>query len=385
MVVRGIARLSFAAVAFACADEVVAQSNSFVVPSKAQLRQPGLLWGDLAVQWWPAGFIPRPLRLQYLYDAGDVPVASASLTGIALRGLGGADWGSGPTSFVTDLRVSTSLRTPVDCSAVFDWNTGPDVSLVFSGQVNLGLNFQVPWPAPWEPTIPFTQPFPWTRPARGSLLVDFDVTQTSTTGFPWFPETLRAEFGNAWVEHRRSDCLNGNPLPSLFFRVEASSLVPGGSLNLQLFDYPPDATLATNALLFGMRGAGAFFGNFITPFPLAATGLLARPNCDWAIGDLFDTGIPMTHVAQGRGSELRLLGLPIPNDPNLVGATFYTQDIALEWDSFLRRQILFPSLALRWKIGSGATIPCATIAQEAMPWPNGQRLTSEALVLRVDH
>ncbi|MBI5849983.1 MAG: hypothetical protein HZB39_02925 [Planctomycetes bacterium] len=362
-----------------------AQANSFVVPSKAQLRQPGLLWGDLAEHWWPSGFFSGPLRLQYLYDATDVPLASGSLRGIAFRGVGGMDWGSIPTSFATNLRVSTSPRTPVTSSAVFAWNTGPDDALVFSGTVNLGLNFMVPWPAPWESTIPFAQPFPWTRPAQGSLLVDFDVTQTSSFGSPWIPEALRAEFGNAWLEHRRFDCFNGNANPSVNYRIEASALVPGGSLNLWLFNYPPDGTLAINALLFGARGAGAFFGNFITPFSLDNLGLPARPNCDWAIGDLFDMGIPMTHVAQGRGSELRLLGLPIPNDPNLVGAGFYTQDIALEWDPFLSTQVLFPSLALRWKIGSGATIPCTTIAQEGRVWPNGQRLTSEALVLRVDY
>ena len=67
---------------------------------------------------------------------------------------------------------------------------------------------------------------------------------------------------------------------------------------------------------------------------------------------------------------------------SFAGATFYTQNLAVDFDSITGQANLFPSIAIEWLIGTGNTIPCTAVrnlSSSAVP-ATGSVSQSEAAV-----
>ncbi|MFO1051151.1 MAG: hypothetical protein U1F36_02910 [Planctomycetota bacterium] len=361
-----------------CAAPLLAQSNNFTVPSKVATYQPGSVYYDSAPQLYPlwgnTGTTVNS-RALYLYDAADIPVTSAVLQGLSFRPPVGYQLPA--ATYQTTVIVSGS-NTPVTApQSNFAANHGPTPTTVFSGSLNVLASTNGSWPRPWQPAIPFATPVVWSN-SFASLAVEFQTTGSSN-GQIWSLEGIRAEWGFNTSEHYQSNCRNSAGNTSGSWGWNPSGLVPGGSFSLYLYGYPQNSSLSANAMFIGLTGLGSSFGPFVTPFALANLGLAAPANCQWSIGILGGAGYPMSYTASGTSAYLSITGLSLPNTPSFAGAQFYTQDIALDLDPNNATPNLFPSVALRWTIGTGNTVPCAAVTSASSTMPtSGSARASEA-------
>ncbi|MBK8979481.1 MAG: hypothetical protein IPM29_26575 [Planctomycetes bacterium] len=345
---------------------VARAQTGFVVPSKATLAAPGAVWPDRSDQSGPffgstlSGWVSRT---QYLYDANDVPVASALLNACSVRSE--HQYANVASTYRTTILVSQGPLTPDAASATFATNHGANPTTVFTGSVSLPATTVGGWPAAWQAPIPFASPVPFSRAAGGSLVVDFQTTVTNLRS--WYLEGYRIEGGMASQEFVQYACRTSTGNTSGNFSWNTEQLVPGGVLSFSFAGYPQNMpSLAINGLFFSRTGLGSSVFGMTTPFPLASLGLPASPNCQWAI-ELIGEGWPLTYDA-GSG-RLTVPGTPVPNDPGLAGATLYMQNVATDTDPVSGAVSIFPSLAVRLTIGTGIRPAATRVSSESPSLP----------------
>ncbi len=374
---------SLSLLAVACGGCLVAQ-NTFVVPSKANTTEPGALYYDSAPQsypFWGTTGTTTESRVQYLYDAADIPVNGVALNSVSVRQPRG--YTVTGTTVNTTITVSVGPNGPNGASSSFANNHGQNATVVHTGAINLPqLSAVSTWPAAWQTPIPFASPVAY-QPAMGqSLVIEFQTT-SNTAARSWTLEGYRAEWGFSRSEYYQSSCRNSGGNASGGWSWQPSGLVPGGSFYLNLSSYPSGTpSLANNALFFGVQGLGGQVGALTTPFALSSLNLPADPSCNWGISII--NGFPMQYVDSGTSGSLRMQSVGIPNDPNLINAQFYTQNLALDVDAAGMPQ-LFPSIAIRWVLGTGNTVPCtrvSTIYDPSSPRTTGSVARSEGAALQ---
>jgi hypothetical protein len=126
----------------------------------------------------PAG-TDSGIRIMYLYDASQFQALAgpAYLTGFAYRPDRTPD-ASGPKPLTAKVYVSTTTRSPGECSTRFRDNIGADNTLVFEGTVTLSTANQ---PGPgntrqFDYAWQFTHPFLY-DPRAGNLVLDLQILQ----------------------------------------------------------------------------------------------------------------------------------------------------------------------------------------------------------------
>ena len=370
-------------IAFTClALPLLAQSNNFVVPSKALTVRPGSVWYDDAPQFyglWGSTGTTVYGRAQYLYAASDIGVSSALLQGFSFRSP--YNYQQQAATYTTTVQVSESPVAPSAAVGTFAANHGANVTTVFSGSLNVPATNAVPWPQAFVTPIPFAQPVSYMAAMSQSLVIDYQ-TSASSNGRSWTMEGMRAEWGFNTNEHYQPNCRNSTGQASGSWGWNPQGLIPGGYFSLYLYGYSQNGAAANNALFFGLSGLGSPFGPFVTPFPLANLGVPSPANCQWSIDILGGAGYPMTYMSSGSSAYLYMASVALPNTPSFAGSIFYTQNLSLDIDPATSAPTLFPSVALRWTIGTGNTIPCTAVtnlSSTAIPTTGGVR-QSEAAV-----
>lgn len=361
--------------------------GSFVVPSKALTTAPGATANDASIQsytFWGTTGTSQWARVQYLYDVTDIPIPGGFLMALAVR----APHNSAQTAqtFTTNILVSNGPNAPNSASTNFANNHGVNVVTVHSGPVNLPATASGTWPSPWQPAIPFAQPVTYASAIGPSLVVDFETTAAGTRS--WSLEGWQADAGNTRSEFYQSNCKHSGNAPSGGWSWTSTGMVVGGSLLWYLNGYPNNTpSLAVNAAFFGFTGVGSQVGPFTTPFLLSNLGLPSQPNCQFAIG--FVDGWPMSYVSgttTPNSSTLRLPNVPIPNVPAVGGLNLYGQNVALDTDPSSGQTLLFPSIAVRFTIGTGAAVPVSRVlALGSAPVATGSVTRSNGASLRVDY
>jgi hypothetical protein len=325
-----------------------AAGQSIVLPAAAS-SWPGR-WAAPYVFYhpWHAGG-PNEARTQLLYDLAEV---SAPLP--VVRALDFRTWeepiANPPGAIDLEVRMSTSPRPSDDPDVVFANNGGPNPSLVFSGTVSLPATSGGSWPQPWAVSVPLTTPFPW-APAPGdrSLVVDVACWNNTATG-PWLVEIYDVDVGSAATAYQTASCVGPTGMPQFQWSVSNSQLIPGGRIGVLLGMYPTQhPSLANNALCLGTQSVGGSWLGHRLPVPLQRLGIPAPTGCDWAV-DVLATS-PMDYDA-GAGILDNGAGIPIPNDPLVVGMRLYVQNAALA--RYAAGLQVFPSTALALTIRSGA-------------------------------
>ena len=147
-----------------------AQAQSLVVPNanatteaNASGEGPFAAFGIRYQQVYGAGEFggTTPLRIDGLSFRPDESVVDAFSTT------------RGDADFPVNITLSTTSRAVDDLTQIFDFNTGPDGTQVFSGSLTFtGGPATGPGPRPFLAQIDFTTPFTF-DPSAGNLLVDF--------------------------------------------------------------------------------------------------------------------------------------------------------------------------------------------------------------------
>ncbi len=346
---------------FASLTSVAGAQNTFVVPSKAGVSEPGSVWNDRSDQvftlWGSTSASSSASRAQYLYDVTDIPVAQANLSAMQVR----APWTNNvnAATYTVSIDVSVGPNTPTGASSVYASNHGSNQTTVFSGALNIPAQSRAgSWPANWFAPIAFNAPFAYDNSNGASLVVDWTTTNSSTQSLTSL-EGYRLEGGNATFEYVDRDCPNSAGQISGGFGWSPTTLVPGGSFQVSISGAPPATpSYASNAIFFATGGVGTPFGAFTTPFALTSLGLPAQAGCDWAVSNMV-LGAPGMYRDFGTSASVSISNVGIPNDPNLVAVRFYTQALGLDLNS--GSPMLHPLTAIRWTIGTGAPVPVSQL------------------------
>ncbi len=375
------------AVLFTVGSALTAQ-QAFVVPSKANLVQPGLTYFDSAPQsfpLWGTTSTSSAARTQYLYDTSDIPIAGGLLNSLAVRAPVG--YSISASSYTTQITMSMGPNTSTTASSQYAANHGSPTT-VLSGQVNMPQGTSGTWPRPWQTPITFLQPFSYLPALGSSLVIEFETT-ASGNQTSWSIEGYRAEIGNSGSELYQGTCRHSGGGTSGGWGWSSNGLVPGGSLVLNLSGYPINAPqFATNILFISTGGLGSQIGPFITPFDLNL--IVPSPaTCRWAIDIANAITVPMVYRQYTTSAQLELTpSIPIPNHRSLGNKVLYTQNLALDFDA-QQSPVLFPSIAIRWLIGPNTQIPASvvrTIYNPVNPPPaSGTLVRSEAASLQLNY
>lgn len=337
----------------------IAQST-FVVPSKANTTQPGRTYFDSSVQSWPfygSTSASNACRVQYLYDVADIPTPVAVVTALAVRKP--ANSGGNAATYQTQITMSVGPNASAAPTSSFAANHGTAVT-VFNGSISLPTVTGAAWPAPWQTPIALSAPFTYVAASGNSLVVEFETTSSSTNA-TWALEGYRAEIGNSGNELYQSNCRNSGGQASGGWGWNSGGLVPGGNLSFSLSGYPINTpSLANNILFISTAGLGSPIGPFITPFDLSLVAP-AQANCRWAIDIVNAVSVPMVYQQSTSSASLALSpALPIANTPFMANRNLYTQNLAIDVDSS-SNLVLFPSIAIKWLIGTGNRVPVSNV------------------------
>jgi hypothetical protein len=360
---------------------VLAQST-FVVPSKANFWQPGVVYADAVPQaiFLNSGTLPSGVRTQYLYDVADIPIATGLLTSVAFRAP--ANRSALADSYQARITMSMGPNPSTAPSRTFAANHGLSPSTVFQGVISLPTAAASAWPAPWQTPVLFSSPFAYAAANGSTLVVELDTISSRNL---WVLEGYGAEVGGSRTELHQPGCLHSGNRPLFDNWGQSPNLVPGGSFYVGFGTYPTNTpSLAANLLFISPTGLGSSVGPYVTPFLLSRVAP-ARPNCLWAIGINNAVTLPMEYVTSGNTAFLALRSeLRVPNDARLQNAVFYTQNLAADVDA-ANNLALFPSVAVRWLIGTNRQIPVSMAFTSYVPGfvaPEGLIATSTGAALR---
>lgn len=293
--------------------------NTFLVPTKyATSNGNGIDWdlfsGDASSNHYP-------YRAQHLYDTADIPVTLAALNGMAWRrtNVFGNDNPAGTA--VLTVKLGMAPTDGLGISNTFANNLKPGVVQVFSGQINLPHeSYSGPNPAPFTITIPFSAAFPYSKTGGGALVADVlvsSINQAQQDG--WILDAAvrvggdlldngPGQFTCKFSDGRWNDTIGWG-----------GGWYPGGEWLLGYGGLKPNV-VGIQAL--GTKGLGNTWSGLTLPIDMAPLG---APGCSWNVS--IDVSVPLTVDATGWAW---LPGLPIPNDPAVVGAIFYNQGLFLD-------------------------------------------------------
>ena len=355
---------------------LVAAQQYVVLPAKAGYREAGHTQAAYLFPNTASNSVPA--HTQVVNDVAGIPVPQATFRGLAVRR---ATSSQSLPAITTRARISMSVGPlPWDyVNATFAENAGT-ATVVFNGTLSLAARgSQATWPAPWEVELPFQQNFAYDRTRGRSLVTDFVVTQNSAQT-TWPVEATAIESGTVSVELQQPDCLTTASTPNLGYTVSRPLLYPGGRFELRLTDLPLNApSFGTNRLIFGGAGSGGSFGNLTLPFRIATLGLPSHPQCRWTVDNVMDGVMGYTP-----STGVLAVSFSLPPDPIIVERAFFTQALCIDQDSQTTR--LFPTLALRWSIGTGKMPPASVVTRTqdtVPPNPTGTIGLGEAPVLRL--
>jgi hypothetical protein len=170
--------------------------------------------------------------------------------------------------------------------------------------------------------------------------------------------------GPAASVYTRGQCVHSQGSPSGAYGYQQYQPYPGGSFSLSFLGYPARrASLNNSVMLLGASGPGTNIGGLTLPTLLTNFGLPANPYCMLAVSP--DIVLPMTYIQGTSGSTgvIAFGPMPIPDDANLVGSQFFTQALSVDYDNSMPEAQIFPSLALRWTVGTGRRPACTTLAR----------------------
>ncbi|MCA8971683.1 MAG: hypothetical protein KDC95_17965, partial [Planctomycetes bacterium] len=263
-------------------------------------------------------------RFQQVTAASEIaPNGLAVLRGLAFRREGGGTTGSYSIPARSIPRVTIELApaavTLDKMASIFANNIRGVVTSVFDAKVDLPYQPVFPnGPGPFNVSFVFSRPYIH-RVTDGDLLLDlksFDPTKTGYSGY-WLDAFETRPYGQFWLIGTSGRLSNGGrPLLSL---DTSSSQIPGGQLNYSLRSLPQSLPC------FWFLGFSRTTWG-VLPLPLDLTPLGATGNSLYTGMEIFG---PMTVRASGSAFE-GYAQLPIPNDPKLDGAGFYTQALVVD-------------------------------------------------------
>jgi hypothetical protein len=119
-------------------------------------------------------------RIQQVYGASQFPTGTLAITEMRFRP--DAQQGRAFSTTISNIQIALSTATPRadGLSAIYDWNTGPDETVVYDGPLTIRSEFTGPptGPKDFDIVVPFVRPFVFNGQA-GNLLVDIKNTSGS--------------------------------------------------------------------------------------------------------------------------------------------------------------------------------------------------------------
>ncbi len=246
-----------------------------------------------------------PTRVQSVYDSL-LFQGPCTITGLRLRLDGGATTAGKLVD--CEIRMSTMPHAMTAMGPVFAQNRGADEIIVLARQLlQLPAGGTAAVPQSFLPVVALSQSFSY-DPALGPLLIEVVVFGQPPGAYP-LDATYVCTSTAAAVGPPACVPAVGNPL-----RVESAStqVLWGRPWLARVLDAPAGAMVT---LVLGSRDSGSFAG-WSLPQDLASVG---APSCYLSI----DMGAAFFQTALGDGSAL--FTLAIPNQPALIGASFFFQ------------------------------------------------------------
>ncbi|MEE2886607.1 MAG: hypothetical protein VX951_04170 [Planctomycetota bacterium] len=257
------------------------------------------------------------------------------------------------------LDMSSTPTAPSAASSTYAANHVANKTNVVNGQINLpARNRGSVWPDPWETAIPFTTTWIFIPMPGGSLVVDNQFSGNSSNRH-WYLEGTRAQRGtritNLSACSAHSD---GGKNRSISYRqpqLGSTWFVNYGSM--------PSNVPSMNASfqILGVGGVGQAQWGLTLPINLSTLSLPSN-NCSLAVTD--DFRLPMTYVTSTAGpnkGSLRGVTVPIPNNPQLGGMSFYDQAVGMDTNQTTNAPEIYMSWSSKWTIGSGIGDPISIV------------------------
>ncbi len=276
-------------------------------------------------------------RFQAVYDVSEVGTSARKCTQLEFRPASVAAFSSGSGSLnpagtvQIDIDMSMSPVAHNQVQTTFASNHGANPVRVFSGAVAVRAMYPAAWPMPWQPPIVFQTPFTY-DPAKGQSLVVEVTMRSNSSNSIWRMEQYAVTGGRIDYHHKQTGCVHSGGRSLQPFSTSGRDLLPGGRLRLLFSGYPNHQSLVANALLIGVQGIGSQYGGTTLPANLQSLGVPAYAGCTLAVAPI--TSFPMTFFGSTSGANASWLhlpsGVPLPNDPTLVGKTFYAQNLAVD-------------------------------------------------------
>lgn len=302
---------------------------------------------------------------QALFATSDLPVPSGTITALSLRGAGPFG-GGGALSIHLRIEMSVSTVAIGAAQAAFAQNTGPAPVVVFDGNYTIpAIPPSAAFPPALLPPIVFTTPFAYDGSQGSSLVVDV-TTSLSSSSQIYRVGAVSIGGGHASNVYVSGSCLHSGGAPSGAYGYQQFQPYPGGTFSLSLLGYPTHvASFNSSVMMLGFSGGvGASVGGVPLPVLLTTLGLPANPFCMLAV--MPDLVLPMTYLQGTSGGSTGAIAygpLTIPPGPGLVGFEFYTQALSVDFDNSMPTPLLFPSLALKWTIGTGNRPAATTVTR----------------------
>ena len=365
-----------------------AAAQSFVLPPSANVvssyqTNTTLLYGSRTTTWRR-----NEARTQILYDSTAIPIGAAVLKSLQFRTVTSTPIGpvqSPSTSIDLDINLSVSTTHHTAASKTFANNVGNAPAKVFKGKVHLPVGTSGTWPRPWQAAVPFTSPFVYIRTAGTSFVVDV-VAKNSTSQYPWWLEEYGPDIGatRMYAPDIRCSTFN-NRHPGIQFRPD--HVILGGTFWHSSCCYANNTSLAQNAMVLGLRGPGEMAGNLRLPIDLQSLGISARPFCALMVDPLLTLPLKLT-LGTGSAPTTRLSFGPvsIPNHPNFIHLEFFTQNLMMDSDPVTQAQAVYSSLAMKWRVGTGAKLPASNLYSRGdSTAANGSLYIGRAVTLRFNY
>jgi hypothetical protein len=337
----------------------VAAAQGVIVPSAAATQRPaGNTWWHANPWYGNATVANSQSHSQLIYDVTDVGVPAGVWNSFDFRRpglnqansyLGNTNY-AGTTNATIVLSISNQLLGAV--TNTFATNVGANPITVLNGMVNLPAGpAQAIWPHPWI-NVPFTSPFPFVRPATGTLVLDILQTGNTSTA-PWYLEAqLPNNGGRTENGGPPSTCRNSNNTYASGLSY-FTNLLPGGPWMVNYNGLPPN----TNGFgWLGAQGVGGMWGGMTLPISLAPFG---APGCNVNAG--IDIVVPLSTTATGTSRFPAGTGnLMVPNNPALAGQAFYEHSMWLDAAANAFGAVV--GWGSKWNIGTGLGAPAAVVS-----------------------
>lgn len=301
-------------------------------------------------------------HVQALYATSDLGVPSGMVHSLSLRSL--ALTGLPAMSAYLRVEMSVSPLAFGAATTTFAANHGADRAVVFDANANFAAipaNQSFP-PASLSPLL-FPTPFAYDSSRGASLVVDLSNFGNSR-GVTVPVGGITMGGGQAESVYVEGRCLHSQGSPSGAYGYQQYQPYPGGSFSLSFLGYPARrASLVNSVMLLGASGPGTNVGGLVLPALLTDFGLPAAAFCKLAVSP--DVVLPMNYLQGTSGSTgvIAFGPMPIPADAGLTGSQFFTQALSIDHDNSMPEAQLFPSLALRWTVGTGNRPNCTTLAR----------------------